>query len=315
MTQTKLALEKAFFKDELHDVMVYRALETREKKKDMKKLLGELAKTEEKHSLIWKGIIEENGEKAQKPLFVNLYVAYYIFIKLLFGTAFATKLLEKGEEKAIVSYSRALAGSEISKPGKAKIKGILIDEKKHQKELMQKIEKYEGDLNYIKSIIFGLNDGLVELMAVVAGLAVVVTTGFVVAIAGFVVGISGTLSMAAGEYLSSKSRRLVTVAVDKESYPRRTTPRKEAFFIGIFYFIGSLISILPFAFGLSGYYGILASVILVTIALLIVSTIVATISETSIKSRAAEMLAVSLCAAAITITLGIVLRYYFGISV
>ncbi len=311
----RLDMEQGFYRDEVHDIAVYTALAENESRPELRRLLQKLADTEKKHAKIWKDIISDAGETPHEPAFVGFAVAYYVFIRKVLGTAFAIKLLERGEERAIEEYSAALGSRRISGKGKAAIRNVILnDEKFHEKELSGKIGEYTGDLNYIKSIIFGLNDGLVELLAVVTGLAVVATSSLVVAVAGIVVGIAGTLSMAAGEYISSKSRGLVREAM-REDVVHKTSPAKEAMYIGLFYFIGAIIAVLPFILGLVRYAGIITSIVLVVIVLTVVSTIVAIISDTSAKRRVAEMLVISLGAAFVTIILGAIIRYYFGISI
>ncbi len=310
-----MELEKKFYRDEVHDMAVYTALAKIERMAELRRLLTELAATERKHAGIWKNVIEDSGQATGNRRLIGPTILYYIALRRLLGVAFTVKLLERGEERAIREYKMALDASGISGKGKAAIEDIIVkDETEHEKELAERMELYEGELNYIKSIIFGLNDGLVELLAVVAGLAVVASTAIVVAVAGIVVGLSGTLSMAAGEYLSSKSRGLVKTAMD-EAEPHRTKPSKEAMYIGIFYFVGAIISVIPFLFGLNGISGIIVSIILVSVALSAVSTVVAVVSGTSARRRAAETLVISLGAAFITIMLGAVIRYYFGISI
>ncbi len=314
MADVTLELENGFYKGEKTDLAIYEALAKAEKRRELRSFLEKLASTERRHAAAWKAVVEQQGGTVSEPPLAGIGAFVFVMMRRLFGTAFATKVLERNEERGLEAYYAGLESVRMSARGKTAIRKIIKDEKVHEVELQNKLRQYEGDLSYIKSMIFGINDGLVELLAVVAGIAVVANTGLVVAIAGFVVGISGTLSMAAGEYLSSKSKGLVNVAVKNHS-GLTTSPAREALYIGIFYFFGSVISILPFALGMSGYKGIIASAILVVIALSIVSTVVAVISDTDIKHRVTEMLAISLGAAVVTILLGATIRYYFGVSI
>ena len=83
----------------------------------------------------------------------------------------------------------------------------------------------------------------------------------------------------------------------------------------MYYFIGAVIAVLPFLFGLSGLNGIIASIVLVCVVLTLASIIIAIVSYTSIKRRIFEMLAISLAAAFATIVLGTIMKRFFGISV
>jgi VIT1/CCC1 family predicted Fe2+/Mn2+ transporter len=62
-------------------------------------------------------------------------------------------------------------------------------------------------LGEIREAIFGAQDGLVSTLAVVSTLAGASSDRFVVLIAGIASGLAGIFSMAAGEYIGSKSQR------------------------------------------------------------------------------------------------------------
>jgi vacuolar iron transporter family protein len=62
-------------------------------------------------------------------------------------------------------------------------------------------------LGEVREAIFGAQDGLVSTVAVVSAVAGASQDRFTVLIAGIAAGLAGVLSMAAGEYLSSKSQR------------------------------------------------------------------------------------------------------------
>jgi VIT1/CCC1 family predicted Fe2+/Mn2+ transporter len=62
-------------------------------------------------------------------------------------------------------------------------------------------------LGEIREIVFGAQDGLVSTLAVVATVAGATNQAFPVVIAGIASGLAGVFSMAAGEYIGSKSQR------------------------------------------------------------------------------------------------------------
>jgi VIT1/CCC1 family predicted Fe2+/Mn2+ transporter len=62
-------------------------------------------------------------------------------------------------------------------------------------------------LGEIREAIFGAQDGLVSTLAVVSTVAGATTERFGVLVAGIAAGLAGVFSMAAGEYMSSKSQR------------------------------------------------------------------------------------------------------------
>ncbi len=314
MDREKARAAARFYKDEISDMNLYRALAKAERKKELRSLFNALAGIEGKHARMWLEVLKDEGMQKPSVGASSLRILKFGIVSRILGSAFVTRILEEGEIRAIEAYSKTLGRVGYTARERKRIRSIIDDEKNHEEKLVASIKESEGDLNYVRSIVFGLNDGLVELLAVIAGLAVVIQTPILVAIGGLIVGVSGTLSMAAGAYLSSKSHILVEDSAKNAKDHVDTKPAKDALYTGLFYFIGAIISILPFMFGLSGFAGILASIVLVSIALVIASTIIALISNTSIKTRIAEMLIISLGTAFVTIILGTILKQHFGIS-
>src|SRR4029453_7445859 len=62
-------------------------------------------------------------------------------------------------------------------------------------------------LGEIREVVFGLQDGLVSTLAVVATVAGASGEAFPVVVAGIASALAGVFSMAAGEYIGSKSQR------------------------------------------------------------------------------------------------------------
>ncbi|MGC9037570.1 MAG: VIT1/CCC1 transporter family protein [Candidatus Micrarchaeia archaeon] len=294
-----------FLKGEMLDYSTYSALQSIEKDPKLKKILGELAATEWKHAGIWGGIC---GVERGKVHVSRTHILLMLFLRRLLGPTFTVRLLELNEVRGAGDYASALKLlGQDSKFGR-QLKQVLDDEVHHEKVLGDLLEQNETQLQYIKSIVFGLNDGLVEILAIVVGLAAIASSGAIVAVAGAIAGISGMLSMAGGAYLSAKSENLVKGATS-------TTPVKEAYFTGFYYFIGALLSILPFAFGLSGYVGIGVAVLVVSLAIVLVSFIISVITGVSPKRRMAEMLAISLGAAFATVAFSTFARIYWHVSI
>jgi len=69
-----------------------------------------------------------------------------------------------------------------------------------------------GLLGDVREAIFGAQDGLVSTLAVVSTVSGATNDRFPVLIAGIAAGLAGVFSMAAGEYLSSKSQREIALA-------------------------------------------------------------------------------------------------------
>jgi vacuolar iron transporter family protein len=67
-------------------------------------------------------------------------------------------------------------------------------------------------LGDVREAIFGAQDGLVSTLAVVSAVAGATNDRFPVLVAGIAAGLAGIFSMAAGEFLSSKSQREIALA-------------------------------------------------------------------------------------------------------
>jgi len=82
-------------------------------------------------------------------------------------------------------------------------------------------------LGDIREAIFGAQDGLVSTLAVVSTVSGATDRRLPVLIAGIATGLAGIFSMAAGEYLSSKSHREIALAQIKEEREKVARRRGE----------------------------------------------------------------------------------------
>ena len=91
----------------------------------------------------------------------------------------------------------------------------------------------KGVKKYLGSIVLGLNDALIELTGVLAGLTLALQNSKIIIISGFITGIAASLSMAASEYLSTKAE--VTHSTKKN--PVLKKPVTAAFYTGSAYIL------------------------------------------------------------------------------
>jgi VIT1/CCC1 family predicted Fe2+/Mn2+ transporter len=100
--------------------------------------------------------------------------------------------------------------------GKRASIGARLDEERRRASL-------RGD---VREAIFGAQDGLVSTLAVVSTVSGATDDRFSVLVAGIATALAGIFSMAAGEYLSSKSQRevaLAQIAIDREMVATKRT--------------------------------------------------------------------------------------------
>lgn len=79
----------------------------------------------------------------------------------------------------------------------------------------------------VRDVIFGANDGLVSILALLAGVYGAITESHLILIAGIAGAVAGAISMGAGAYLSSKSEQEVTQRENRRKGIKGRTPEEE----------------------------------------------------------------------------------------
>lgn len=277
-----------FQKAEITEYRIYERLSKSVKDPNNKKVLQSIADEELKHYNFWKSYTK----KELKP---NLWrVLFYFIISKILGLTFGLKLLENGEEQAQDAYE------DISKiiP---EVKKIEKEEGKHEKELLEMIE--EERLNYVGSIVLGLNDALVELTGALAGLTFALQNGVLIATSGLITGIAASLSMGASEYLSKRA----------ENDDRAL---KSAIYTGITYLITVALLILPYLLMPTFYFlSLIITLIIAVIIILVFNFYISVAKDLNFKSRFFEMAGISLGVAGLTFFIGFLVRITLGVSI
>jgi len=275
-------------RNEITEYVIYDMLSQSVKGAHNKEILKQISEDELEHYHFWK---KYTGREI-KPDRWKIW-GYYLISKV-FGITFGMKLMEKGEERAQASYGQ------IAKVIPA-ARDIEQDENDHEKELINLID--EERLKYIGSMVLGLNDGLVELTGVLAGLTWALRNTGLIATAGLITGIAGSLSMAASEYLSTKSEGGVQ------------DPLKASLYTGSVYVIAVLFLIFPYLiFG--NYFFCLGLSVLNAILLILVFTLYVSVArDIPFRKRFFEMAGISLGIAAITFGIGILVKTFLGLDV
>jgi len=276
-----------FQREEITEHYIYSALARRAKGQNQK-VLTRISGDELGHYNVWKSYTGYD----LRPSFFS--ILKYRVISYLFGITFTMKLMEGGEKRAEKVYSEVLQDI----PEKDK---IIKEEITHERALINMID--EERINYIGSMVLGLNDALVELTGALAGLTFALRNTKTVAIAGFITGFAASLSMAASEYLSQKSEI------------KGKNPGISAFYTGFAYIITVLLLIFPY-FIFKNYIVAFGTTILVVFFVVYLFTFfVSVIKEISLKRMFLEMIGVSLGVAVISFLIGWAARVLFHIAV
>jgi VIT1/CCC1 family predicted Fe2+/Mn2+ transporter len=109
---------------------------------------------------------------------------------------------------------------------------IASDERLHIERVKKEVLGMEGwemgGGGGVRDVIFGANDGLVSILALVAGVYGAITESHPILIAGIAGAVAGAISMGAGAYLSAKSEKEVTEKEsDRKGIKRKGTPEEE----------------------------------------------------------------------------------------
>jgi VIT1/CCC1 family predicted Fe2+/Mn2+ transporter len=273
---------------EITEHYIYKRLAGLSKDPTNRKVLEEIADSELEHYKFWK---THTGKDIDPNRF---RVRLYSTIARIFGLSFGLRLMESGEDLAQETYSRL--AEEI--PG---VERIEKDEGEHEQSLIEMIN--EERLQYVSSIVLGLNDALVELTGALAGLTLALQNTKLVALTGLVTGIAAALSMGGSEYLATK-----TEEGTKE-------PVKASFYTGGAYLIAVAILIIPFMV-LSNIFAALGWTLANAILIILFFTYYISVAKGySFRRRFGEMAAISLGVAVISFFIGLAIRHFFGIDV
>lgn len=289
ISQESKALILAMQQNEVTEWATYRALADRVKDEHNKTTLLQLADEELAHAKIWQGY----SGQALKPQ--RFKVLWRKLTAILMGFTFTIKLMEKGEVGAEATYL-ALA-EEVPESME-----IARQEGAHEKALIDMLD--EERLQYVGSMVLGLNDALVELTGTLAGITFALQNTRLVALSGLITGISATLSMASSEYLSAKN--------DGEE-----NPLKSCVYTGIAYVITVALLILPhLLFPNEKYLWALATMLLIVVCIIaFFSYYIAVAKDLSFKKRFFEMFIISVGVAVIAFVIGLLAKQLLGVDI
>jgi len=247
-----------YYIDEMKDSTLYKSLAEIENDENVREELLKLSSMEKEHAYFWKDFLERKGVKVEefKP---SLTIGLYKLLRKIFGLAFTSKVMEMGEAKTIREYYEFYRKADLSEEEKEKLKQIIEDELLHE-DIFHKMSSSEK-IEHIRDVFLGMNDGLVEILATVAGLTGAYSGNpYIVGVIGSIVGISGMLSMAIGTYISVKNQRQVKEQkifenkVLHELLNQKTgieetleDPLKAAYYTGLFYLLGTILIVSPFS--------------------------------------------------------------------
>lgn len=276
-----------FQRNEITESVIYRNLASALKDKTNSGLLKEISSDESRHYEFWKKFTGEDVPPDRIKIF------FYLLISRVLGLTFGVKLMERGEGQAQDTYSKL-------KQIDPEVETIIKDEDEHEDQLLSLIN--EERLKYVSSVVLGLNDALVELTGVLAGLTLALQNARLVAIVGTITGIAASMSMAASEYLSTKQEE------------NGKSPVKASVYTGLAYILTVIFLISPYLLFPNIFLCLGFVIINALLIVLIFTFYISVAKDLSFKKRFLEMAGISLSIAAINFFIGLIIRKVFGID-
>jgi VIT1/CCC1 family predicted Fe2+/Mn2+ transporter len=282
-----LSTIKEFQRNEISEYFLYLKLAKAIKSEENKKILEQIAHDEKAHADFWKRYTNVEVKPNKLRIF------FYYWVARILGLTFGIKLMEKGEIGAQEKYAEVI--NQIPEAER-----IMNDEESHEQKLIAMIN--EEKLDYVGSIVLGLNDALVELTGALAGLTFALQNTKLIAIAGLITGIAASFSMAASQYLSQKAEE-------------NENALKSSIYTGFAYIATVGLLILPYLL-LDSYMTCLFMTL--TIAILIIlffNYYISIAKDLPFKKRFLEMAVISLSVSAITFGIGVLVKKFIGVDV
>ncbi len=289
ISQKALTIIKKMQQNELNESLIYTAIASFAKGEKNKDTLLRLAAEERAHYEIWKKYtgIEMKPKRAK--------IFKFKLLARLLGFTFAVKLMENGEAGASAEY--ALLEKEIPESIE-----IRKDEEEHEAALLEMLD--EERLQYVGSMVLGMNDALVELTGSLAGFTFAMQNTGLIALSGLIIGISATFSMASSEFLAARSEG-------------RTDALKSCTYTGIAYLITVMLLIAPYLlFDTTQYIAALVAMLVIVILIIAGFTYyIAVAKGEGFRRRFAEMAIISVGVAVLSFFVGILAKKFLGVEI
>lgn len=289
ISQAAFSIIKKMQQNELTESVIYEEIAKFAKGTENKEVLLRLAREEKAHYEIWK---KYTGIE-MKPQRLKIF-RYKLFARI-FGFTFAIKLMENGEEGSQEEY--ALLAEEVEES-----MSIRQQEEEHEAALLEMLD--EERLQYVGSMVLGLNDALVELTGSLAGFTFALQNTRLIALSGLIIGISATFSMASSEFLAARSEG-------------RDDALKSCTYTGIAYLITVVLLIAPYLiFGNANYILALICMLLIVILIIAGFTYYTSVAQSQpFTSRFLEMAVISIGVAVISFVVGVLAKRFLGVDI
>lgn len=303
--------------DELFDLSLYQALRG-VTQPDVHQTLDELIRVETSHLAFWQKFFNLHLDRLDMARRAKLSIMMQVC--RLFGSTAVHLVLEAIEVHGVRKYL-AIWREYQGKPLGEALRGILMDEFKHEDVLVTALTQRKINAERIRNIFLGLNDGLVEILGAVSGFFGAFGSATLVLIAASTTAVAGALSMGAGAFLALNSEkevktteiaRKVFLGEESDVPLMEESPLGSALVVGAAYITGALVPVLPV---LVGAKDAMLSVLTAGLMVIVVSTILSFLSGMDITRRILLNLGIITVAVSVSYGIGVLAKTVWGIGV
>lgn len=220
------------YRDERDAAYLYRALAAVETHAERRELFAKLALVEDRHAERWETLFAQSG-RPLPPYTTAQRTRLLAWVAKRFGTSPILPLMLAEEGREVQAYLGMARHSSNRQTHQAAV-DIASDSAVHARELAHMMGRegepwhVGGSGGYLRSIVYGFNDGLTANFGLVAGVLGASVAPHVVIISGVAGALADALSMGSSGYLAAKSEAEVQAhQIDMERQEMRLMPDLE----------------------------------------------------------------------------------------
>ena len=228
------------YRDERDAAYLYRTLAEVEKTAELKQLFAKLAVVEDRHSERWEELFRASGRPlpqystARRTRLLGWAARH-------FGTSLVLPMMLAEEGREVQAYLGLARHSGNRQMHRAAV-DIASDSAVHARELSEAMGRegepwhVGGSGGYLRSVVYGFNDGLTANFGLVAGIIGASVAPHIVIISGVAGALADALSMGSSGYLAAKSEAEVQAhQIDMERHEMRLMPDLEEDELAVIY--------------------------------------------------------------------------------
>lgn len=287
---------------EATEEILYKRLAARARREEDKKVLLAIARQEHEHYEVCRALTGRQLPPLQGRLWL------FTALTTLFGLHFSIRLMERTEISVGDMYKSLVAHDK-------RFAKILADEEGHEQAMLDLLSKH--NLVYTSSVVLGLNDALVEMIGVLAGLTFAFQNSALIAAAALITGVAASLSMAASSYLATKEEtpnRKIGVQPQFAVEPLKD-PLRGALYTGGAYLVTVAAVVAPYFFFENPQHALVTSLGIVIGVIASFNFYISVAKNQSFARKFATMLLISLGTAGVTYLIGTVVRSYLHVAI